>query len=113
MVEACSRRPVADRQGSRRCCPCARFDAGNFFKHLFKLFLKLTLFIFFFKSNTLCRVYSHGAANSNCRAMHGGTAWERTWQKLGPLTRDVAQLYRATDQDTAVTRHASWRGRAK
>ena len=39
-----------------------------------KLILNLTLFNFFFKTNTFGRAYCHGAAKSLCRAMHGGAA---------------------------------------
>ena len=67
-----------------------------------KLFLNLTLFILFFKSNTFGRAYSHGAANSSCRAMHEGAAGVPTWQCPSPLVADVAGL----------TRRASWHGGA-
>ena len=60
------------------------------FDTFFKLFSNLTLFIFFFKTNTFGRAYCGGAAKSRRRAMHGGTAKVGTWQSGVSLAVDVA-----------------------
>jgi len=70
----------------------------------FKLFLKLTLFIFFKKTNTFGRACLHGAANSLCRAMHGGAAGGSqrlrrplTWQSYSysPCTSAAVPAHKA------------------
>jgi hypothetical protein len=47
--------------------------------------------LFFFKSNTFGHVYSHDAAKSHCRAMHGSAARVLPWQSAAALTADVAE----------------------
>ena len=56
--------------------PRAHDHSGRFFLilTLFKLILNLTLFFFFFKTNTFDRDYYYSTTKSLCRAMHGGAA---------------------------------------
>jgi hypothetical protein len=63
----------------------------------------MILFNFFFKTNTFGRAYSHGAAKSRCRAMHGGVAGVAMWQSTAALADDMARL----------PRRGSWRGEAR
>jgi len=71
--------------------PVARCHFIFIFNTFFKLFLILTLF-FFFKSNTFGHAYFQSAEKELCRAMHGGAAGVRTWQRLAPLVVDMARL---------------------
>ena len=42
------------------------------FNTFYKLILNLTLFYFFFKTNTFGRAYCHSAVKRLCRIMYGG-----------------------------------------
>ena len=85
------------------------------FNTFFKLFPNLRLFNFFFKTNTFARAYSHGAAKSFCRAMHGGVAgaingcgdrW-RGKSDAPPSRRDRLATPRITVRACRATHHGA------